>query len=184
MTGYPRLLALLIALGLVACDGPRDDDSASGDDDSADDDDATPRALLGYEGAAVVDAGSYAGTEVLVIEADEGMGGELCRVSYALTSTAARDDCDACAWAFELVVSDVTIVYEGGVGCGPFGYSTDDLVALDGSTRSYGFAEEYIGHASMLMVHDGNLWQGLSFATFIEETGDLSYGWDDAYVSY
>ncbi len=181
----PCLLAFVIGLVLAGCPGNDDDDSGSGDDDVvADDDDAARRALLRYEGSAMVDAGSYAGDEILVLEADEGAGDELCRVSYTLTSTAQRDDCAVCDWAFDLVLSDPTIVYESGVGCGPFGYAAEDVAALDGEPRSYGYAEEYVGHASMLLAHDGSLWEGLSFATYVPETGDFSYGWEAAYVAY
>lgn len=196
MAAFLRLFALTLGLVAAGCPGTDDDDSGSGDDDvgdddlgdddatAGDDDDTTTRALLAFEGSAMVDAGGYAGTEALVIEADEGAGAELCRVTYTLTSTAVREDCDLCDWAYDLVVSNPAVVTESGVGCGPFGYSADDLAALDGSARSYGYVEEYIGHASMLMVHTGTLWEGISYATFFEETGDLSYGWDDAYVPY
>jgi hypothetical protein len=181
---FACLLALVIGLGLAGCPGTEDDDSSGDDDIVGDDDDAAPRALLRYEGSARVDAGSYAGGETLVLEAGEGSGAELCRVSYTLTSTALRDDCAVCEWAFDLVLTDPVIVSESGVGCGPFGYSAEDVAALDGLSRAYGYAEEYVGHASMLMAHDGSLWQGLSFATFVPETGDFSYGWDAAYVPY
>jgi len=190
MTLRPSAILLSMLLTLGGCTGSSaadDDDSGTGgsdDDTSGDDDDVATRAVLSYEGSAQIDQGSYVGTEDLVLVSDEGMGDELCRVSYTLTSTAERDDCSACSWAFDLVVSGPAITAEAGVGCAAFGYTTADITSLDGSTRAYGYAEEYVGHANMLMVHDGSLWQGLSFATFDEPSGGLSYGWDDAYVTY
>ncbi len=178
------LLLLAVLGGLLGCPAGDDDDSAAGDDDTSGDDDAAPRAMLSFSGAAVIDPVSFAGVEELFIVDEEGAGDELCRVTYSLTSTGGRADCAECDWAFDLEVSDAVIVSEGGAGCATFGYGADVVAALDGSTRAYGFAEEYIGHASTLMVYEGGMWQGQCFATFVEDSGDLSYSWDDAYLDY
>ena len=178
-------ILLLTLVGLLGCPTGDDDDSTVGDDDTAaDDDDATPRAMLSFSGTAVVDPVSFAGEEELTVVADEGAGDELCRVTYSLHSTGGRADCTECDWAFDLEVSDAVIAAESDVDCATFGYGADEVAAMNGTTRAYGFAAEYIGHASTLMVHEGGVWQGQCFATFVEGTGDLSYSWDDAYLDY
>ena len=111
------------------------------------------------------------------------MGDVLCRVEVTLTSTASRDDCGDCLWAWDLVVDEATIAAEGGVGCSAFGHDAAAVAAMAGTTRAYGYAEEYVGHADMLMIWvDG--WQGASFATWHPDSGALDYGWDDAYVEF
>jgi len=115
---------------------------------------------------------------------DDGDGAVLCRVSCALTSTAPRDDCDDCVWAFDLVVSDAVVAEETDVGCAAFGYDADAVEAMNGTARSYGYAEEYVGHADMLMVYEADRWQGLAFATYSPASGELTYHWEDAYVPY
>jgi hypothetical protein len=181
-----RIAMVLGVLLLVAgCSGPTDDDDTTVDDDTADDDDtgATGRAMLSYAGDAIADAALYTGTESLVLVDDDGMGAVLCRVGYTLTGTAPRDDCDECLWAWDLELSVATITDESGAGCDPLGHDTATVAAMNGTTRAYGFAEEYVGHADMLMI-DIDGWQGVSFATWHADSGTFDYGWDDAFVEF
>jgi hypothetical protein len=172
-----------------------DDDSASDDDDddatAADDDDATAaddddRAVLSYEGTAMADGagGGYAGQEQLVLVDDDGMGAELCRIAYDLTHIGVRDDCSSCLWAYDLEVSNAALLIDSGAGCAAVGHDASTVAAMDGIVVSYGFIFEYVGHADMLMIHDGVTWVGVSFSTYDEASGSFDYGWDEAYVEY
>jgi len=182
-----RSLLLLAWLTLLAPGCPSgDDDDCAADDDSMSDDDVTDdggMAVQRFEGTATVDGTAYAGTEALILTADQGAGAELCRIEYVLTSTAVRDDCGECLWAFDLALTEAIVTRQSGVGCEAFGYDAAAVAALGDAPRSYGYAEEYLGHANMLMYFDQS-WQALSFATFSLETNTLAYGWDDAYVPY
>ena len=161
---------------LLAClgDDPQPDsqDSAEADADAdadSDTDTDTSWAEKMQSGSATVDS-DYDGVEVLTWRDGDAV---LCELSYTLTSTAPRDDCDSCTWAFDLEVGAV----EGANDQNCF-----DEDVQPGSTRSYGFDPDYVGHGKALMVHQDGAWIGVSFATY--EDGSFGYDWDSGAVEY
>ncbi len=151
-------------------------DEADTDTDTDADTDAGNSALTGRLGESLVDT-DYLGTETLYFVADEGAGEDLCRVSYTMTSTGARTDCSDCEWAFDLVLSDP--VAETDVGCSDLDV---DPAALDGTTVSYGYTSEYVGHGKVLFVEQDAVWTAVSFATY--EAPNFDYDWESGFVEY
>jgi hypothetical protein len=83
------------------------------------------------------------------------MGDAVCRIRYQVSSVAPRADC-----------------------------GDDAIAALEGTTRAYGFIEEYIGHADVLTVDQGEGWEVAAYASWAQDSGDLSYEWERGYVAY
>ena len=194
---------------LETCDGILDND-CDGMDDSAeidadgdgfsecdgDCDDADPAhwqtcnvdtGLLGYEGVAVADATSYSGVEELYFIANDGAGIELCRIAYDVQAFAQRNDCNDCQWAHDLEISQAAVVAEDGVGCDGIshilGFGAADVSDLDGTYLSYGYDEDFMGHAAVLMMYVGN-WNPVSYATWDEVSGDFDYDRQDGLYEY
>jgi hypothetical protein len=183
---------LFACLVLAGCpqddDDTAGDDDISGDDDTAGDDDSTGdddgNALYGYLGEALVHTGdSYDGHEDLYYIADSGAGADVCRVRVDLISTAPRDDCADCEWAFAVTAFDPRVMAESSVGCAGVGVDGDVMVGLTGE-RGYGFAREYFGHTDVLMIDQGGIWTAVNFAVWSEATGELSYDWEVGYQGY
>lgn len=182
-------------VGLLACGGkdPEDTGADSSPEESgesardtgetgpdtqeesgADTSDTAPVVLLGYTGFlgdASVDATSYVGTESWYFVEDEVDGGQdLCRITYTLTSTAVREDCADCTWAFDLVVSGAAVVAESGPGCLALsGYDAATVSALDGQVVSHGYNPDYFGHRAVLMMDTGGGdWRGVASADWTD----------------
>ncbi|MDP6933132.1 MAG: hypothetical protein QGG40_09455, partial [Myxococcota bacterium] len=128
---------------------------------------------------------TYQVTEQWYFTAEEGEGEDICRVSYTVTSTDSRSDCELCDWAFDLVISDPEVLVDTDVGCeATVGVDSDDVAALDGTTVSYGYTAEYFGHAEVLFVEVDGAWTAVSNAVWDPSTGTFTYDWQDAYVAY
>jgi hypothetical protein len=208
----PISLTLLCAglLTLIACgDKPDDTETPEGDTDTdtdadgdtdtdtdADADSDTDAdadvALLGFSGQAVGGFDGYQGTEDWYFVAEEGDGEDICRIRYTLTSGDARPDCPdnghaGCIWAWDVTLSDSTIVAESGIGCeGALGVTADTVGDLDGTTMGFGFNPDYYGHAAVLIRDhgDGNGWFVATFASWDEDEGTFTYQWDQGWVEY
>lgn len=168
-------------------DDPGDDDpgdDTAGDDDGDDDSDGE-MALVGYFGRALVQTLGYAGTEELYFSPHGGVGLDLCRIRYSLVSTAVRDDCEDCVWAFELSATEPEIIAGSAGDCEALGY---DAVAIDellSRPRAYGYAPEYYGHANVLLVSNNTGgWDVVSFAAWSDGGGQFSYNWEIGYQMY
>jgi hypothetical protein len=167
--------------------GEADTDTDVDTDTDTDTDTVGRTGLAGRLGSGTMDGAAYQGTEDLYLIAEDGEGEDVCRVRYSLASNGpARTDCVACDWAFDLLVSDAQLVAENAVGCAAsLGLDAAAVVALNGTTRSYGYQEEYVGHADVLMVDNGEgVWGAVSHATFDSTTGAFGYDWQDGIVSY
>ncbi len=150
--------------------------------------------LYGAQGSAEVIPGlEYSGTEFIYLIADKGDGEVVCQVSYDLSSTGLRDDCEEClcvkkeceTFAFDLEVSNVRITAESGSGCEALGMDEAALAELEGSTLSYGYNGDYFGHAPVLIWEDPELgWTVVAFADFDPETGVFTYNWERGYYEY
>lgn len=173
---------------LTAC-GEKEDTSVETETDTDTDTDSdtdtdtniTKEALEGRYGTATVELDSYLGEEewFFIGEDDE----EFCRISYTLTSTGTRTDCEDagyfCSWAFDLVISEAALINDN--GCADFG--VPDVSTLNGTTLSYGFIDDYFGHAATLMVGSPDtLFQPEAFGLW--EEPKFLYEWDVAYHEY
>lgn len=164
-----------------------DDDSATGDDDTTgDDDDAAPMSLLEVRrGSAIAGAAGYDGSEEWYAREDEGEGDDVCRIRYDLDAVAERHDCASCAWAWDVVRSGATVLADVDGACqDALGVDPAEVGALDGVVLGYGFDPDFTGHAQLLMVdfYDGAGWQGVSFASWIEASGQFEYEWVVGFV--
>lgn len=134
--------------------------------------------LLTLEGEAVV-AEAWTGSETLRFAAELGLGETLCEIGVELASTGPRDDCAACAWAWELVLGAPEV--RVGDRCAEAGYDEATVAALEGSGRAYGFAEEYLGHAAVLLQEVDGSWEAVAFADYEATRGALAYQVDLGY---
>ena len=142
--------------------------------------------VLGRVGAGLYSGDGYVGTEEIALVGEEGWGEDVCRIGFRLTSTAERTDCAECDWAFDLEVSGAVVLADELSDClRLMALDVDEVSELDGTTVSYGFQAEFIGHASLLMTDPGTgVWEPLAYVVYDEETGDFSYDWESGCVSY
>jgi hypothetical protein len=196
----PTLLTLLLALSFTGCttDPDDDDDTAgdddtgdddtgdddTGDDDSGDDDTAANTGMFGYLGDATASDAGYDGWEELYLIAEKGLGDDVCRVRYDVDATAPRDDCADCMWAHDVVVSNPQVTLDVDGACAAIGYDAAAIAALDGTTKSYGYAEEYFGHADVIMVMVKGEWSAVSFATWDDGSENFLYDWEVGFEGY
>lgn len=205
MPRFGMILLELLAVGLLAsCDGDKTDDTAGEDTDAdadadtdtdsdadADSDtdsdaDTDTGEIEGSEhkdGSATTDGLSYSGHEDWYILAPDDKA-RACHVSYELASTVVRDDCDICLWAFDLEVSKAQVVTEDDGACAAIGLSGSDASSLDGSIVSYGFVDDYYGHADVIAVLIGNKWTVVNFAAYDAKKSAFSYEWEIGAIHY
>jgi len=157
---------------LLACIGDAPDSAVPPDDTDEVIDDSEPLREASFQqlGEAQVDQG-YVGTEVFTITDED--GAVLCQAAMALRATAAREDCEDCEFAYDLVVSEVEVQVED---------NCFDALPSDGDTRGYGFVQEYLGHGDAFMVLVDGAWTAVAFAVY--EDGAFSYDWDSGAVQY
>lgn len=194
---------IVIMLGLLGCNANKVEDSGErgeveGENESSDvssetssmDDglgDLADTALVGFLGLAEVVNGQYVGEEDWYFVAQEGNGDDVCRIRYLLRSTQSRtEDCVDCDWAYDLEISDATIVSDNDIGCeAALGFDDLSIDSLNGMVVSYGYQAAYVGHEEVLMVeNDDDLWSAVCFASFDEETHVFSYDREDGFVGY
>lgn len=186
-----RIAILTLGLLLAACDADQGDDDSTDpgddDDDAGDDDDTTEDAsgLLGRVGTATVDGASYQGTEDLYFTTEYGEGEDVCRIRYPLSSSAVRDDCADCVWAFDLVLGAPELIAETDPGClATVGVDSASLGDVEGDVVSYGYDPEYFGHIQMLLVEQAGSWAAVGHADWESGSGAFSYDWEDGYHTY
>ena len=172
---------------LLACAGAPDDTAApevapdTASPDTGPGTIADQTGLLAWVGEAVVGE-AYAGTEQIRVAPTTGSSAPVCLIEVTVTSTAARSDCSDCIWAFDVVFGEPEIIESA--ECEAAGYTEAVIAGLAGTQRSYGFADEHLGHAEALLVLDAGAWQAVSFADWSPDTGLLSYAWEQGYLSY
>ncbi|MEQ1568786.1 MAG: hypothetical protein ABMA64_24315 [Myxococcota bacterium] len=192
------------ALALLGCTGGTDPDDtgtkdtetdtdtdadadADADADTDADTDVEPgQSLVQRVGSGVVGA-DYVGTEEYQLLDDEGYGALQCQITLDLLSTGIRTDCAPCLWAFDLEISNATVVLDDGAGAcmAGFGLDATTVGSLNGQILSYGYNPDYFGHAQVLMVSPaGEPWAAATYGTYDEGTGDFSYEWVDGLIEY
>ncbi len=174
-------LPMSLAALLVACPPTGD----TGDSDTSLDSGPTRSGLLGREGAGQFETASYTGTEERFFVAEEGQGADVCRIHYDLTSVGPqRTDCEDCLFAFDLQVGNAGVTVDEDPICLSL-WEVSDISELDGTQVGYGYVAEYLGHASVLMLDRGTgVWEPAAYATLDEETGALTYTWNEGYIAY
>ena len=199
----PITLLLLLTVPWLGCPPDDDDDDSgdddtgdddtgdddtgdddSGDDDGGDDDTGGEPGMFGYEGDATAGASGYDGWEELYLIAEKGLGDDVCRIRYDVHDTAQRDDCDGCMWAHDVVISNPTVTLDVDGACAAIGYDAAGVAALDGTAKSYGYYEEYFGHADVIMFFGKKGWEVGSFATWNHQTEHFQYDWEVGFEVY
>jgi hypothetical protein len=173
-----------IALSPFCPGGPDADADA---DAEVDGDESERIGMAGRSGSGIATAGGYSGTEEQFFIADEGEGEAICRITYSLTSTSApAEGCDACRWAFELVIADAAVAEERDVGClATLGIDPARVGDLDGTHVYYGYDPAYMGHGSVLVSRmESGLWAPECYATWDEASGAFSYRRIDGFPPY
>ncbi len=200
------LLAAAIGCGGDAdtvADGPQGDADADADTDSDADSDADADADTDTDSDADTDTGTpgnigllsrvgnatvtniYAGHEDLVFyDGAEGGGDLLCHIGYELVAVSPRSDCTNCVWAFDLRISNATMVIDNGPCLAVTGVDAGNVSSLDGQTIAYGYDPDYVGHSQILMFDDGSGWAPGSYSTFDDGTSVLTYDWVDGTYAY
>lgn len=140
--------------------------------------------LLLREGRATVGLEAYEGHEDVVLLSELGVGEAVCRIRCTVHSVASRDDCgESCLWSFELALGPAEVLVDFGA-CEAAGYDAAAIAGLEGTTRAYGFIEEHVGHADVLVVDEGQGWEVAAYASWDPDSGALSYEWEQGFVSY
>lgn len=140
--------------------------------------------LMGLAGDADVLSGGFEGAEDLYFATDNGLGEDVCRITYKLSATGLRDDCEDCDWAFDLVASEPEIVVGTAEDCAALGYDDEAIQQWLEQPRAYGYVTEYFGHADVLLVLDAEgRWDAVSFADWTPDAGVLAYDWEIDYVT-
>lgn len=165
---------------LLACTGasPGGDTGPGGDGGSdgggtGTDGGATTPALLRAVGEATVGSAGYQGTERLELVLDKGQGDVVCAIEVPVQDTAPRSDCSQCTWAYDLSGGEATVSLDE--RCADAGL---DAASASARPRSYGFAQEFIGHSDVLMVDLDDRWQGVAYAGWDQGSGAFSYTWE------
>ena len=109
----------------------------------------------------------------------------VCQITTDLTAVAPRDDCPACQWAFDLEIQNTTVVVDVDGACmSVHGIDADSAASWDGTTKSYGYDPDYVGHAQILMFWDGARWVPATYAVWDEGASTIDYDWLDGYYDY
>jgi hypothetical protein len=150
--------------------------------------------VCGERGEGTVDSESLSGFEERYILADEGFGDEVCIVRFELVSVGeAPDGCVdledvPCEWAHEVERRNPEVVLDENGACagGALGLGEEVLAELDGSRVAYGYVFEYVGHNSVLLVHDPatGTWNPAGNANWDDETGAFRYDRRDGLCDY
>ncbi len=178
-----RPLLLLLVFGCGDKDDLVDDSGATGPDTAADDtgeSDGPRTATVVRVGAAIAGTDTFTGDEeVQLLDDDDTV---VCAFTVALTASGIRDDCADCDWAHDLTVSDTTVSSDTDGACAAL--LGDDGTALDGTSRAQGYQHAYLGHAEVIMLETEGAWAAAGYASWDEETGELSYELESGTVTW
>ena len=206
-TKFTWAILLGLSMAVAACDDKTDDtggdvtdggssDGGSSDGGSSDggagdggSDCDTGFAVVGYYGGATVtDGTAYEnGWEDFYI-VDLATGEDICRVASYVSDEGARDDCEACDWAFDLKSYDSFYQNDTEEGCTLYGVVASDY---DDAEWSYGFAStwsyEYYGYEytyyDVLMFTSSYYenWYGITWASTSWDGETFGYDWPGGY---
>lgn len=179
---------LLLGL-LLACSGDTGTDSAdpetgtpdTGDTGDTGEDTGPTDGRYFIEGEATV-IDSWIGTESLMLKGDLGLGQVDCHVRMPVISTGTAKGCENCVYAWDVVIGTPEVVIDN--DCAAAGWDAAAIAALEGTTRSYGIAIEYVGHSDVLLLEDEGSWGVVAYVDWTPSTGTISYTWDLGYATY
>ncbi|TPV92679.1 MAG: hypothetical protein B7733_24430 [Myxococcales bacterium FL481] len=210
------VLSLLLALaaGVAACDGedgddddasiddddaagddddtPGDDDDAPGDDDDAPGDDDDGGQTLGecrIAGAGQWADNRYVGYVDYILLADMGVGDELCRMRFDVTTVGdPAQPCDFCYWSTVVQLSNPTAIVDVDNRCADSdrGLTEAEIARLTAAETGMGFAEEATGHGQILVHYDPttSTWPASAFGIWDADTGELTYDKVEGFCFY
>ena len=131
----------------------------------------------------------YEGFEELYILTNEDDPTDVCRVRYDLHAVGEPEvPCSICEWDVVVERSNPSVVVDLEGACANSDLSLDDaaIAGAVGKRDAYGFAREYVGHASILMRYNENTgqWDALTTSNWDPTTSALRYNRRDGLCSY
>jgi hypothetical protein len=131
----------------------------------------------------------YQGFEDLYILTSSDDPVDVCRVRYELHAVDEPEvPCEICEWDVVVEKSHPKVVLDLGGACANSDLVLDEaaIEAPVGERVAYGFASEYVGHASILMRYNeaSGRWEGFTPANWNPETSVLRYNNRDGICTY
>lgn len=176
-------LGVLLAILIVGCGDNHDGNG-----------DAAPvsydrTGVCGTSGEGTVMSGDFSGFEDVYLIGDEGLGDDVCRIRFTLTTVGAPvTSCDTCEFAFVLERGAPSVVVDADGACAnsALDMGAAGIEAMIGTTVSYGYVSEYVGHSNVLMLLDDatDTWQAVAFASYDDTTGAFLYDRRDGFCGY
>ncbi len=155
------------------------------DTGSASEHDTAPDVLLGTDPPRF----SYEGYEEQYILTDDDDPEDVCRVRYELHAVAKPSvPCTICRWEAVVEKSNPTITVDLDNACenSELGLDASALSAGVGERVAYGFAEEAVGHANILMRYNpkSGRWEEFTVSNWDESISELRYKRRDGMCAY
>jgi hypothetical protein len=183
------------ALWVVVCCGDGETAKVPAEESTADTSDSDTEPVFenvgvcGVSGEAIATLDSFQGFEEHYLIGDEGLGSYLCRVRYELVGIGTPEvACDKCSWTFIVEKRNPEIVADVSGRCesSELGLDADAVAAMNGARIAYGYAPEDWGHSNVLMRFDeiDQTWDGIAYASWNEDTGELFYDNREGYCGY
>lgn len=174
-------LCFLTAACGTDTDGEVDTTEAATDSDTNTDADAGP------DTDAITTA--YDGFEELYILTNNDDPVDVCRVRYELHAVGTPAvSCTFCEWEVVVEKRNPTVVTDEGGACANSDLALDEAAIANaaGERIAYGFAREYVGHASILMRYNeaSGQWDGIATADWDPSTSTLLYNKRDGLCAY
>lgn len=132
---------------------------------------------------------SYEGFEEQYILTNADDPEDVCRVRYEVHAVGEPEvSCEVCEWDVLVEMSNPQVVLDLGGACANSDLALDDAAIASGAGRrvAYGFAREYVGHASILMRYNdaSGQWEALTTANWNQSESTLKYNRRDGICSY
>jgi hypothetical protein len=131
----------------------------------------------------------YQGFEDLYILTSSDDPVDVCRVRYELHAVGEPEvPCEICEWDVVVEKSHPKVVLDLGGACANSDLGLDNaaIEASVGERAAFGFASEYVGHASILMRYNeaSGRWEGFTPANWDPEISVLRYNSRDGICTY
>jgi hypothetical protein len=149
--------------------------------------------VCGERGQGTVDSSSFEAFEERYILGDEGFGEDVCVVRFDLVRVGdAPEGCidlsgEPCSWAHEVERQNPSVLVNEHSACdlGALGLTEAAIAEVEGTRVAYGFVNEYVGHNSVLLVHDGTgEWLPAGNANWDDATGSFRFDRRDGLCDY
>ncbi len=160
-------------------DSDTDSDSDS-DSDSDADTDTGPFFAYTYRGDATFSGAALNGSEDFAFYRFESET-DICVFSYDIDSSAQRDDCASCDWAFTVDASNTTNpVTDACAAIEAVGVTDLTSFSADGDQYNYGYSADYNGYGEVLFYYfSGYGWYAIATAGLAGD--NFTYDWPSGY---